>query len=403
MPRQQPRERDLPQPEAEQVQPRRGPRIAGAIEGVGEHHAIRVEHIAIADNAQALGGDRRNRRIVGELIRDGVRERDEDEPGGAQKDQVVERRAPHRLLAALGLAGSQCLTDHRRGRVCQTPRRQEREDDDADGDLVSGKCLSAEGRVDPREPDPARHADKDLERARAREPQQRLHDGGIQLDLIAQNHHTAVAPPQPIQLIEHTGAAADRRRDRRAGQAKLRERSDAKDQQGTEHDVDRVREPEDAHRDRRVAGAAEDRIDQKDQQDDDVAAEHDARVGLSGRDDLGRGAHEAQQRGREDHAGNADDDRRDDAERDALHRRLRRARRIFLADAARHHGGHTDRQTHRGRVNERQHRLGEPDRGDGVRADVRDPEDVDHGEQRLHQHLEHHRHGEQDDGSADGS
>ena len=75
--------------------------------------------------------------------------------------------------------------------------------------------------------------------------------------------------------------------------------------------------------------------------------------------------------------------------------------RVLLADAPRHRGGGADRQADGQRVDDRHQRFGDADGGDRVGAEPADEEDVHHGEHRLHQHLEHHRHGEQHDGAAD--
>ncbi len=58
------------------------------------------------------------------------------------------------------------------------------------------------------------------------------------------------------------------------------------------------------------------------------------------------------------------------------------------------------------RVDEHHHRLGQADRGDGLLgplADVPDDVDVPDDEDALHQHLQDHRDGEQEDGAADGA
>ena len=63
------------------------------------------------------------------------------------------------------------------------------------------------------------------------------------------------------ELIDDRRAAADVGRDRRAGDAELGKRPEAEDEAGAEHDVEHVAEPQHAHRDRGVAGAAEHRVD----------------------------------------------------------------------------------------------------------------------------------------------
>ena len=90
---------------------------------------------------------------------------------------------------------------------------------------------------------------------------------GIEPEMPRVNVDARAGLEQSAEREQRAGSAADRRRDRRAGDAQLRERSEPKDQTRSEHDVDRVRQPEHAHRDRRVARAAEDRVDQE-QHDD---------------------------------------------------------------------------------------------------------------------------------------
>ena len=97
----------------------------------------------------------------------------------------------------------------------------------------------------------------------------------------------------------------------------------------------------------------------------------------------------------------AERDRDEQAERDRLHRRARRAVGILLADAPRDRRRRAHAEAHGDRVDDGQHRLGQADGGDGVGAEARDPEDVDDGEDRLQHHLEHHRDGEQQDRAAD--
>ena len=88
-------------------------------------------------------------------------------------------------------------------------------------------------------------------------------------------------------------------------------------------------------------------------------------------------------------------------ERDRLDRGDRGALRILLAHAARDGGGRAHAEAHRDRVDHGHHRLGQADRGDRVRADARDEEDVDDREHRLEHELEHHRDRQQHDRAID--
>ncbi len=69
--------------------------------------------------------------------------------------------------------------------------------------------------------------------------------------------------------------------------------------------------------------------------------------------------------------------------------------------APRDDGGGPDPEADGDRVDQGHHGLGEADRGDRVGAEVGDEEDVHHGEQRLEQGLEDHRHGQQHQGALD--
>ena len=95
--------------------------------------------------------------------------------------------------------------------------------------------------------------------------------------MLWHNRDPTASPRQYEQLHQHANTAARGCRDRRAGDAKLRKRAEAEDEAGIENDVDAACNPQDAHRDSGIASAAEDRIDQKQQHDDDVAAQHDLR------------------------------------------------------------------------------------------------------------------------------
>src|SRR5262249_7622467 len=99
-------------------------------------------------------------------------------------------------------------------------------------------------------------------------------------------------------------------------------------------------------------------------------------------------------------AGQADDDREEDADRDGLRGGTRGAFRVVPAYPARDQRHRADAEPDRQRVNERHQRLGDRDRRHGLGAEPRDEEHVHHGKNALHQHLQHHRDGEQHDGVA---
>ena len=70
---------------------------------------------------------------------------------------------------------------------------------------------------------------------------------------------------------------------------------------------------------------------------------------------------------------------------------------VFLAHPARYHGRGRQAQPHAGRIHDGEHRLNQADRGDGVGAQVRHPKDIHDGEERFHEHLEHHGHSQEED------
>ena len=206
---------------------------------------------------------------------------------------------------------------------------------------------------------------------------------------------------QEIELVDDRGAASEVGRDGGAGHTQLGERPDPEDETGTEHDVEDVAEDQDAHRRGGVADAAEHRVLQEQQQHRRVAGEHHRREAAAGPDDVLGRAHQPQQRGR----------RR--VRRSTRSRRQRRARAAIDCAAARAAPSGSCSPVRLAtsavapiespiadRVDDRQHRLGEPDGRDRVGAEVGDPEHVGDGEDRLHRHLHHHRHGEHDHGAC---
>ena len=62
----EPGQRDLPRPEAAEVQPGWGPRVPGAVEGRREHHPIPIEEEAKADDPETVNGVSRGHGLGGE-------------------------------------------------------------------------------------------------------------------------------------------------------------------------------------------------------------------------------------------------------------------------------------------------------------------------------------------------
>jgi hypothetical protein len=173
------------------------------------------------------------------------------------------------------------------------------------------------------------------------------------------------------------------------------------DEAGTKQDIDCVGEPENAHRDRGVSGAAEDRVDEKEEHDGRVAAQHDPGVPSPDRDHRRCCAHQLEQPRRKEESAQSEEQGHDQADGDALDRGRGGALGVVLADAACDCRGHSDAQSHGDRVHDRQERLGEADSRNRIGAQSRNEEHVRDGEEGLHEHLEDHRHCEQQDGTAD--
>ena len=87
---------------------------------------------------------------------------------------------------------------------------------------------------------------------------------------------------------------------------------------GIEDDVEPVRDPQHAHGDGGIPRSAEGGVLQKQQQDDDVAPEHDARVRNPGGHHVRVRAHDPQDVGRERHAGDAEHERQRQSQKDGL-------------------------------------------------------------------------------------
>ncbi len=214
----------------------------------------------------------------------------------------------------------------------------------------------------------------------------------------------AVVPlGEPVELIDHAHSPPHGGCDRRAHDTQLGKGSDAEDQKGIENHVADVGDPERPHRNRRVARPTENRVDQEEQKDDDVAAEQHPGVAGARGDDVRRGPHEPEQVVGEDAAKDGNGDGDEHAEGDRLHGGAGGAFGILLPDPSRHHRGGADTEAHAEGIDATEHRLGEPDGGDGAGSEPPDPEDVDHGKHRLERHLEHHRYREQHQRPPDGS
>src|SRR5207248_7263489 len=102
---------------------------------------VGVERETGGDDPQALDAVAEHYRIGSEGGNDGRCEDDECKADGGEEDEIVEAGAPDGALRAIGIAGPEGLTDHRRRRVAHAPGGQQGEDYDADADGVASQGL----------------------------------------------------------------------------------------------------------------------------------------------------------------------------------------------------------------------------------------------------------------------
>ena len=112
-------------------------------------------------------------------------------------------------------------------------------------------------------------------------------------------------------------------------------------------------------------------------------------------------AHEPEDLRREEEPGQHDGHRRQRGDTQRLRGRFGRALAVLLADTARHHGRHPHGEPDGNGIDQRDQRLGEPHRGHGRGAQAGDEEHVHHGEDALHECLQHHGHAQQEDGAVE--
>ena len=189
--------------------------------------------------------------------------------------------------------------------------------------------------------------------------------------------------------------------ERGAGDAESGEGPEAEDEAGIEDEVEDVGDPEQAHGDGGVSGTAEDGIIEKEQENHAGAAERDAGVVRAGGYERGRAAHDCEKLRREQEEGQTESQGGKQAEEDGLDGGDGGALGIFLADAARDHGGGGHAEAHSDSEDEGENGLGEADGGDSVGAEAGDEKDVDDGEEAFEDHLKDHGDGEQEDGAVE--
>src|ERR1041384_1479417 len=117
-------ERNLPQPKHKQIDDRRRPRIAGPIKRLTQHHAVRVKQEPIGYGSQAVDSVLSNVRIVRVETDDLWGKQNEKKSHNPEEDHVVETGFPNCTLSALRILCTERLANHRRSRVCHSPRRQ---------------------------------------------------------------------------------------------------------------------------------------------------------------------------------------------------------------------------------------------------------------------------------------
>ena len=180
-----------PTPEADQVEPGRRPGVAGAVERLRQHHAVRVEQEAERDDAQAAHRVAGHRRVGGErpTIERGATKKTTPTPprktalyaparqtdGSARSGFRAPRLWPTIVAAAL-------LRPHDGSSAKMMSRMRDR---------VARERVAAERRDDPHQPDPARHPDQDLERRRAREPEDLPHHAEVEPQVPPRDRHPA--------------------------------------------------------------------------------------------------------------------------------------------------------------------------------------------------------------------
>jgi len=205
------------------------------------------------------------------------------------------------------------------------------------------------------------------------------------------------SPEESQHLVDHAGTAPDDGGDGCSFQAEFGERPETEDETGIEDQVHPVGDPERPHGHLRVTGATEDRVVDEEEHDHGVAAERDSQVFSPERGQLRGGSHERQKPFSPNEADDRDRDRDQQAEPVGLDRRPGCDLLSLLPDPPGHKGGSTDRQTEADGVYEVEEGLGEPHDGHGVGAEPADEEDVGHGEDRLHRHLQDHGDGQDPD------
>ncbi len=248
-----------------------------------------------------------------------------------------------------------------------------------------------------------RIADHELQGAIAGNPHDIEHNFQVHAQMLAQDFDPAVALAQDVDLVQDPDTSPNTGRDCRSRYSQTWKWPQTQNEAWIEAKVDEVGQPQDAHGDRRVTGAAEDGVHQEEHQDDPRAAQHDPRVGRSHMQNRRACAHQRQKPGRERKAHGKDQRGNRYAQNDGLHGGLSRARLVLFSDPARYYGRCSHAQSHGHGKDHHQHTFSNPDRGGSVRAQMRDKENIDDAEERFHRHLQHHGHSQQHNRTVDGN
>src|SRR5260370_28152654 len=121
------------EPEAEGIDDGRSDGMARAVEGLEHDHAVGIADVAVAENAQAGGGQRNDGGVVGKQAHRGLGEKDEENADGAEKSHVPKAGAPDGSFGAFGLLGAEVLADKRGGSGAWSPGRAGDENEEEDG------------------------------------------------------------------------------------------------------------------------------------------------------------------------------------------------------------------------------------------------------------------------------
>jgi len=88
-------QRNLHDPESEEMNVGWCDRVSRAVEGLEHHHPVRVADVSVAQDTQASGGQRHDHWIIGEEANDWRGKDQKDYADDPEKQHVVKAGAPH--------------------------------------------------------------------------------------------------------------------------------------------------------------------------------------------------------------------------------------------------------------------------------------------------------------------